>query len=122
MKARVGLSKEAQRYIDTVTRVNIIKQTQEYLQDIDLVWLLTIVNDLGFGKERAERIYRHYWENRRELQEQFQGEDYDGTESTAAAIMLRQRGIDFTAIYEELGGPELDVAFSCHANGKEIKK
>lgn len=123
MKAQVNrLSKEAQRYIDTVTRKNIVEETKAYLEAIDIVWLYTICEQLGFRKERAERIYRAYWENREKLQEEFQGEEYDGTESIAAAQYLRQIGVNYSEIYENLGKPELDVQFSCHANGKEIKK
>ena len=114
MKAIINkLSKEQEKIIkhQVSLECQTIVRKYEIMQDICFIYAL--VDELGFGKKRAARIYERFWKARDEVQEfvRADGENNDledGLRETMMEKVLLTRGIDVRKWNEELGKPRLE--------------
>lgn len=88
-----------------------IVRKYEVMQDICFIYAL--VDELGFGPKRAERIYRKFWKCRDDVQQfvRADGENNDledGLRETMMEKVLLSRGIDVRAWNEKYGKSRLE--------------
>lgn len=92
-----------------------ITRKYEVMQDICFVYAL--VDELGFGPQRAERIYKKFWECRDEIQKfvRADGESNDledGLRETVMERTLLSRGINVREWNAKYGKARIEYAIT----------
>lgn len=76
-------------------------QMSSYLLNYDAMWLWSAARTFGFGKARLEKMYREFYEHRREDKDFYECNGYEGLLESEAIKGLRDIGVDLIGLAEQ---------------------
>lgn len=113
MKARVNqLTCEQRKAINKVVRQNVSEQMVNIQFQLDALWLNALRRSLGWGPKRLKRIYKEYFDMRREFINFYESDGYDGMPESASVMELHNVGCDVRDWYDEFGESRVDYHIS----------
>ena len=112
-----SLTREQERIIRHQVALECQNITRKYEVMQDICWIYALVDELGFGAQRAERIYRKFWECREEVQRfvRADGENNDledGLRETMMERVLLTHNINVREWNEKYGKARIEYAIT----------